>query len=239
MRDQPPDEDLTVEIVFDPACPWCFIGKRRFEQALAARPHVQPRLRWRPFLLHPDMPEGGLPRRDYLARRYGGEARARRVLRAISDAGQSSQIHFAFDHIRRAPSSVDAHRLVRFADSVGLAHTAVEALFRGHFVDGRDIGDRRVLVDIGDEIGLEKTTLAIYLDSDADVLAIHEDHEGAALSGVSGVPTFIFNGGLVIAGAQEPRILAKMLDVARETVGFGVAAEVTSPAPPQRRPDRP
>lgn len=217
MQDRERATSISVEIVFDPACPWCFIGKRRFEQALASRPDIVANIAWWPFLLHPDMPSRGLPRRDYLTRRYGGETRVRRVLRAITEAGQSSRIAFAFDTMHRAPSSIDAHRLVRFAEAEGRQHAAVEALFHEHFVRGRDIGDRAVLVEIGREIGLDGQTLGIYLASDADVAWVHDAHARAGRAGVTGVPSFVFNGAFVIAGAQEPRILAKMLDVARES----------------------
>lgn len=220
---------IPVEIVFDPACPWCFIGKRRFEQALARRPGVVAEVVWRPFLLHPDMPMEGLPRRDYLTRRYGGETRVRRVLRAITEAGQSTRITFAFDSIRRAPSSVDAHRLVRFAEAEGQQHVAVEALFHEHFVRGRDIGDRAVLLDIGREIGLDRDALGIYLASGADVEWVHDEHVRATRAGISGVPSFVVADGLVIAGAQESRILAKLLDVARESARAAAATERAQP----------
>ncbi len=217
MQDGQSATSIAVDVVFDPACPWCFIGKRRFEQALANRPDVVANVAWRPFLLHPDMPSRGLPRRDYLTRRYGGETRVRRVLRAITEAGQSSRIAFAFDTMHRAPNSIDAHRLVRFAEAEGLQHAAVEALFHEHFVRGRDIGDAAVLVAIGREIGLDGEALGIYLSSEADIAWVREEHARAGRVGVTGVPSFIFNGAFVIAGAQEPRILAKMLDVARES----------------------
>ena len=216
MEDRRPASVISVEIVFDPTCPWCYIGKRRLERALAKRPSLTVRLLWRPFLLNPDIPAAGLPRDDYLNRKYGGSARVRRVLRAISDAGQSSRIDFAFDRIRRTPSSVNAHRLVRFADAEGLAHAAVEALFHAYFLFGRDIGDRGVLVDVGAGIGLDPHALGIYLASDADVAFVHREHSRAARLGISGVPTFVMSGNLLIAGAQEPRVLASMLDVARE-----------------------
>ena len=216
MEDRRSATTISVEIVFDPACPWCFIGKRRFEQALASRPGVVADIVWSPFLLHPDMPSGGLPRRDYLTRRYGGEARVRRVLRAISEAGQSSRIDFAFESMGRAPNPVDAHRLIRFAEAEGLQHVAVEAVYNEHFVRGRDIGSRSVLLDVGARIGVDPDALGIYLATDADITWVHEEHRRASRSGVTGVPTFVFNGTLVVAGAQEPRVLAKMLDVARE-----------------------
>ncbi len=206
-------EILSITIVFDLACPWCFIGKRRLEQAMAERPGLRCRRRWWPFLLHPDLPSEGIDRAAYLARRYGNEARARRVLRGLADAGQSTRIDFAFDRIQRTPNTVNAHRLVRFAEAHGLADAAVDAVFSSHFVDGRDIGDNATLLDLGRDVGLDVDALSLYLASNAGLVDVHEEYAEAARQGLSGVPTFVFAGQFVVGGAQDAKVLARMLDV--------------------------
>jgi predicted DsbA family dithiol-disulfide isomerase len=212
-----PDEgrSILVEIVFDPACPWCYIGKRRLERALAMRPDLRPVLKWWPFLLNPEMPDEGIDRTTYLVRKYGSETRVGRIYGAIAEVGQSVEIDFAFDRIRRAPSTVNAHRLVRFAAARGLADAVVEALFFGYFISARDVGAISVLVDIGAELGLDAAALKRYLESDEDVALIYEENARAHRLGVNGVPSFVFGGFSIISGAQEPKVLARMLDVTR------------------------
>jgi len=205
---------MKIEVIFDPGCPWCYIGKRRLEQALALRPHVTPQIGWWPFLLNPDLPPEGLDRSTYLVRKFGSEARVGRVFGAIADAGQSVEIDFAFERIRRTPSTVDAHRLIRRAGEAGKGQAAVEALFYEHFVNGRNVGDIDVLVRVAKGLGLAAPATRRYLESDEDVALIQDENARAHRLGVNAVPTFVFNGEMVISGAQEPRVLARMLDVA-------------------------
>ncbi len=206
---------IVVEVVFDPACPWCYIGKRRLERALAMRPDIKPVLKWWPFLLNPEMPAEGIDRTSYLLRKYGSETRVGRIYGAIAEVGQSVEIDFAFDRIRRAPNTVNAHRLVRFAGAQGRAEAAVEALFHGYFIDARDVGRIPVLVEIGAELGLDSRALKRYLESGEDAEVIYEENARAHRLGVNGVPSFVFGRSFVISGAQEPKVLARMLDVAR------------------------
>ncbi len=216
--------DLTIDVVFDPTCPWCFVGKRRLEAALRQRPRLSPRLRWWPFLLDPDMPREGMDRQSYVVRRYGSRDRAKRACRVILEAGQAAGIAFAFDAIRRAPRSLDAHRLVRCADTVGRAGQAVEMLFSAHLVDGLDIGDPDVLVEIGTRLGLDAPGLRAHLSGDADVEPIQREDARARRLGIGGVPSFVFNDTMTIAGAQDAQVLVRMLDVSRESVGAVAAS---------------
>ena len=212
---------MHIEIIFDAVCPWCYIGKRRLEKALALRPHIRATARWRPFLLNPEMPPEGIDRTAYLIRKFGSEARVRHVYGAIGEAGESVEIDFAFERIRRTPSTVDAHRLVRFAERSDRATDAVEALFLAYFVDGHDIGDTGVLTGIGEALGLDPGPLRTYLTGDEDVALIHEENTRAHGLGINGVPAFVFNRDMVISGAQEPQVLARMLDAAHEVGGGG------------------
>lgn len=208
---------MRIQIIFDPGCPWCYIGKRQLERALAMRPDTRPHLEWWPFLLNPDLPPEGIDRTTYLIRKFGSEARVGRIHVAIADVGQSVEIDFAFDRIRRTPNTVNAHRLIRFAGLYKRADRMVEALYFNHFVRGRDIGDVGVLIQIGSEIDLDPRLLRMYLRSDADLAMIYAENARAHRLGINGVPAFVFNGALVTCGAQEPAVLARIIDVARES----------------------
>jgi predicted DsbA family dithiol-disulfide isomerase len=203
---------LRIDVIFDSVCPWCYIGKRRLEKALALRPGLDPDIAWRPFLLNPEMPPDGIERTLYLVRKFGSEARVRRVYGAIAEAGLSEEIDFAFDSIRQTPNSVDSHRLARFAGAK--AGDAVEALFQAYFLRGENIGDVDVLVGIGAGIGLNKRDLRAYLESDADIDDVLAENARAHRLGITGVPAYVIDGEMVISGAQDPAILARVMDVA-------------------------
>ena len=204
---------MRIDVIFDSVCPWCYIGKRRLEKALALRPGLEPDIAWRPFLLNPDMPPDGVERALYLVRKFGSEARVRRVYGAIAEAGQSEEIDFAFDSIRQTPNSVDSHRLVRFAGEA--AGDAVEALFQAYFLRGANIGERDVLVGIGTGIGLDGGPLRAYLESDADIDEVLAENARAHRLGINGVPAYVIDGEMVISGAQDPAVLARVMDVAQ------------------------
>ena len=164
----PPKARLGIEIVYDLVCPWCFLGARRLMRTLRRRPDLLFELTWRPFLLNPDMPRLGMARPDYVVRKFGGEDRARRLYASIADIGRAEGVPFRFERIRRTPSSVDAHRLVRYASRFGRADEMVEALFSAHFTDGRDIGDHGVLLGIAQACGLDAVAVRRFLASDAE-----------------------------------------------------------------------
>ena len=208
---------MEIHIIFDIVCPWCYIGKRRLEMALSMRPQIRVKPNWRPFLLNPEMPPEGIDRTAYLVKKFGSESRTNRIYGTIGEAGQSVEIDFAFERIGKTPNSVDSHRLVRFAHERGLADEVVEALFVEFFINGRDIGDLRVLTEIGAANGLDAQEVKAYLNTDADVGAIHDENVRAHRLGINGVPSFAFNKKFVISGAQEPQVLARMLDAALAT----------------------
>jgi len=206
---------MQLDVIFDTVCPWCYIGKRRLERALALRPGAHVRINWRPFMLNPDMPPDGIDRTAYLIKKFGSETRVRRVYGAIGEAGQSVEIDFAFDRIRRTPNSVASHRLIRHAGrSIDVA-PLVERLFEAYFIDGVDIGDTDTLAGIGEEFGLDRAQVKRYLDSTADVAEIYEENARAHRLGINGVPAFAFEGNMVISGAQEPEVLVRVLDAAK------------------------
>jgi predicted DsbA family dithiol-disulfide isomerase len=209
-----PPARLTVEVVHDLVCPWCYLGLRRLARTLRRRPDLLTDITWRPFLLNPDMPRAGLPRADYVVRKFGGEDRARRLYASITEIGRAEGVNFRFERIRRTPSSVDAHRLVRWAATQGGDAEIVEALFAAHFSDGRDIGDVQVLAAIATACGLDGLSARTFLLGDAETDGVHAENLRAHRLGINGVPCFVVGGRHAIAGAQEPEVLERLLDVA-------------------------
>ena len=210
----PPRARLAIEVVHDLVCPWCFLGLRRLTRALRRRPDLAADMVWRPFLLNPDMPRVGMPRADYVVRKFGGEERARRLYASIAEIGRAEGLQFRFDRIRRTPSSVDAHRLVRWAAGYGSGAELVEALFGAHFTDGRDIGDAHVLAAVAQSCGLDAGEALRFLHGDTEVDAVHAENLRAHRLGINGVPCFVIGGRHAIAGAQEPEVIERLLDVA-------------------------
>ncbi|WP_170984778.1 DsbA family oxidoreductase [Roseomonas sp. AR75] len=210
----PPRSRLQIEVVFDLVCPWCYLGTHRLRRTLRSRPDLAADIAWRPFLLNPDIAPGGLARQDYLMRKFGGEERARRLHATIAELGRVEGLRFAFDRIRRIPPSLDAHRLVRMADRQGLADAAVEAVFRSYFQEGLDIGDQDMLAAIAGSIGMDPQATRRALASVQEAEAVHADNLRAHRLGINGVPCFVVQGRHAIAGAQEPEVLERLLDVA-------------------------
>jgi predicted DsbA family dithiol-disulfide isomerase len=210
----PPRARVAIEVVFDLVCPWCFLGARRLRRMLRNRPDLSADIIWRPFLLHPYLAPQGVARQDYLARRFGGEERARRVHGTMAELGRQEGIAFRFDRIRRIPHSLDAHRLVRWAARFGAADCVVDALFQAYFTAGADLGDPSVLAAIAAGQDLDAAAARRFLASGAEVEAVHADNLRAHRLGINGVPCFVIAGRHAIAGAQEPEVLERLLDVA-------------------------
>jgi predicted DsbA family dithiol-disulfide isomerase len=205
---------MRIDIVFDTVCPWCFVGKRRFDRALRLRPNAAPEIRYRSFLLNPDLPAQGVDRREYLDRKFGGSQQYDRIVEALVFTGKGEGINFALDKIKRTPNSANSHRLVRLAQTVGRQHEAVEMLFTAYFERGLDIGNIEVLVRLAEEAGIERSMAYAHLSSENDVNAVYTENARMHRLGITGVPCYIFNESRAIAGAQEPDILVKMLDMA-------------------------
>jgi predicted DsbA family dithiol-disulfide isomerase len=210
----PPKARLTLEVVHDLVCPWCYLGTRRLIRTIRRRPDLLVDLIWRPFLLNPDMPRLGMARSDYVVRKFGGEDRARRLYASITEIGRAEGVQFRFDRMRRTPSSIDAHRLARWSARFGRADEVVEALFAAHFADGRDLGDPGVLCAIATSCGLDPADARAMLASDAELDGVHADNLRAHRLGINGVPCFVVAGRHAIAGAQEPEVIERLLDVA-------------------------
>ncbi len=206
---------MFIDFIFDPVCPWCFIGKRRLNQACALRPGTVPEIRWRHFMLNPEMPDEGMDRTAYLIKKFGSEARVRRFYGSLNEAGRSVEAGFDFERIRLTPNTMNAHRLIHYAAGSGKAEEMLDALFHGYFINVMDIGNIGVLTDIGKSIGFSARALADYLNGLEGVEDVLEDNAKVHRLGVNSVPSFAFNGHMLIAGAQEPKVLARLLDAAK------------------------
>lgn len=207
---------IHIDIFSDTICPWCLIGKRRLEKALAERPGLEVAIHWRTFQLNPQMPEEGMDRQTYLSMKFGGAENAGLVYDRIREAGAEEGVDFAFEAIKRTPNTIASHRLIRWAAGQDKETDLVEALFQAYFFRGEDIGDPEVLVAAAESVGLDPMESRAFLESDALKAELREEDRQARGLGIDGVPCFIFNGRHALAGAQPPKILAQMLDLARE-----------------------
>jgi predicted DsbA family dithiol-disulfide isomerase len=223
---------MQIDIISDTVCPWCYIGKRRLERALAQRDDIEVEITWRPFQLNPDMPEGGLDRETYLNAKFGGRERATQIYDAIRQAGGGEGIDFSFDKIVRTPNTIDSHRLIHWAGEAGLQDAVVEVLFRRYFEEGADIGDREALVAIGAEAGLDGDELKQRFERGDDAELVAAQDVNARQMGVSGVPFFIIGGKYAVSGAQDPSVFLQVLDlVARGGDEAETEAESEAEAP--------
>ncbi|MDF1747652.1 MAG: DsbA family oxidoreductase [Alphaproteobacteria bacterium] len=214
---------ITIDVFSDPICPWCYIGKKRLDAALAARPDLPVSVRWRAFQLNPDMPRDGMDRQSYLSAKFGGEDRASEVYGQIQRVGAQVGIDFQFDRIPRTPSTLNAHRLIRYAQrpDVDKAEGLMPALFQAYFMEGKDIGDISVLLDIAESLGLNRPEVQEYLNSRAEEDEVQAEDVFARRLGIGGVPCFIIDGKYALSGAQEPEAFLPLLDMAVQEQAAG------------------
>jgi predicted DsbA family dithiol-disulfide isomerase len=207
-------EPLTIDVVSDVVCPWCYLGEKRLEAALAEEtgPVV---VRWRPYQLDPTIPEGGLDRKAYMEKKFGRDGRLQAVHDRLVALGAEVGLSFQFDRIERAPNTLDAHRLIRWAASSGRQGEAADRLFEAYFVQGRDVGNRAVLLEVAAAAGLDAALVARLLEEGADVEAVRGEIAQAQAMGVTGVPFFIFGGRIGLPGAQEVEVMKQAIAEAR------------------------
>lgn len=203
---------VKLDILSDPICPWCFIGKAQLERALEARPDHPFAIEWHPFQLNPDMPAGGVDRRAYLEEKFGGKERAVKIYAQVAQHAEAAGLTINFEAMERTPNTLNAHRLIHWAGIEGAQTPVVSALMRAYFQEGRDIGDRDVLADIADEAGLDAAVIRKLLDTDADLDEIRARDAAAREMGVSAVPTFIVAGKHAVPGAQPTEVWLKVID---------------------------
>jgi predicted DsbA family dithiol-disulfide isomerase len=201
---------LSVDVVSDVVCPWCFIGKRRLEKA-AGISAVPLGIRWRPYQLDPTIPPEGKSRRAYLEGKFGSLDRIRTMHERIAEIGAAEGIAFAFDRIAVSPNTLDAHRLIHWAKEAGAEGAVVEALFRAYFVEGRDIGDHAVLAEVAAAAEMDGGAVASRLASSEDREAVRQEIDWARQIGITGVPTFILAGRYALVGAQPAETIAEAI----------------------------
>ncbi|MEL7480165.1 MAG: DsbA family oxidoreductase [Pseudomonadota bacterium] len=215
-------QKIALEMVSDLVCPWCWLGLRRLKAAVDTVPDIETEIYFRPYQLDPHVPEEGMEYRAYMKAKFGPDAhegsehdasknRWRQMRTALEEYGAAEGIPFDFDNIPKRPNTVNAHRLVHWAQGQGLGLTAKEALFKAYFTDHRDIGDKAVLADIAAEIGLDRDIVEKLLASEADKDKIAEESQLFMQMGVRGVPTFIGNRAIAVQGAETAEKLAKLI----------------------------
>ncbi len=216
-------EPITIDVISDVVCPWCFIGKKRLEKALALSdaPVV---VRWHPFQLDPTIPPAGKSRRDYLEGKFGDPQRIAKMHAQITEVGKAEGIDFAFDRITVSPNTLDAHRLVRWAGEARIQEAVVEALFRAYFIEGRDIGDHHVLADVAQGAGMDGAEVKARLASDEDREPVAREIAHTQQIGVTGVPTFVLLGRYGLVGAQPPETIVEALESLAAQSGASDAA---------------
>lgn len=207
---------LRIDIFSDTVCPWCYLSKRRFDLALAERPQYEPRITWRAFELNLDFPPEGVERKWFIAKRVGDPTRFAQTQESLGLLGQAVGINFHFELIRLVPNTRRAHLLILHARRFGLQSEISERIMRAYFQEGCDIGDIDELVRLGAEVGLEANDSrnAIVLRTGQDSVIAAERH--AAALGITGVPTYIFDGRYTMSGAQEVPTLVRVLDQVAE-----------------------
>lgn len=213
---------MRIDIYADTICPWCLIGKRRLERALAERPQRDVAITWRAFQLNPNMPQEGMERSHYMELKFGGADRARQVYEPVLAAGAAEGIAFAFDRMLRTPNTALSHRLVRYATAQGRGEAAMEAVFQAYFTEAQDIGDTGVLLEVGEAIGLERPGLEAFLGGTEGLLEVLAEDARAREIGIQGVPTYIFAQQYVLSGAHPPEVLFQLFDLANRD---GAAAD--------------
>ncbi|HBQ37127.1 MAG TPA: polyketide biosynthesis protein [Rhodobacteraceae bacterium] len=202
---------IKLDIISDPICPWCYIGKAYLDRALAAHPDHPFSIEWQPFQLNPDMPASGMDRRAYLELKFGGKAAAVKVYAEIAEKAEDAGLEIDFAAIKRTPNTINAHRLIHWAGIEGRQAFVVAALFKAYFVEGRDIGADGVLCNIAQDSGMDGDMVERLLKTGADIADIRNRDAHSREIGVSGVPTFILANQKVLSGAQPAQLWGQVI----------------------------
>lgn len=203
---------VKLDIMSDPICPWCYIGKANLDRALAQRPDHPFLITWHPFQLNPEMPKDGMDRRAYLEGKFGGKDGAIKAYAPVVEHAEKAGLNINFEGIKKTPNTLDAHRLIHWAGIEGHQNAVVDALFTAYFVEGRDIGDADVLADIADSCGMDASVVLRLLGTDEDQRDIVDRDAAARGMGVTSVPTFIVASQHAVPGAQPTELWLQVLD---------------------------
>jgi predicted DsbA family dithiol-disulfide isomerase len=215
---------LAIDMVSDVVCPWCYVGKRLLELAIAAKAEIPVEVRFRPYFLNPWVPPEGMSRRDYLVAKFGSVERYNSRNDRVAEAAASLGLPYAGDRIKRQPNTLDCHRLILWAGEAGHAAEMKQRLMTLYFAEGGDLTDRGVLVRAAGDCGLDAAAVRARLGSDADAELVAREAQTAQESGIEGVPCFIFGGMIAVSGARPPEHLAAAMERAAEELARRVAA---------------
>jgi predicted DsbA family dithiol-disulfide isomerase len=221
------DTSISIDVVSDVVCPWCYIGHKRLDKALAATSGIDVTVRWRPFQLDPTIPPEGKDRKAYMLAKFGSEQKLREIHARIMPLGAAEGIAFDFDAITRSPNTLDAHRLIRWAGAAGpeVQNRLVRNLFQSYFEKGQDTGDAAVLVEAAREAGMDAAVVESLLPTDADREAVATEAATASRMGITGVPCFLLEGKYAVMGAQDEGTLA---DAIRQISAAKARGEIQS-----------
>lgn len=210
-------QPVRIDVVSDIVCPWCFIGKHRLEKAIALNPDIPVEVHWRPYFLNDWIPREGISREQYLTTKFGSPERYKGIAQRVSAAAAAEGLTYAMDKISRQPNTLDAHRLIRWADEIGKAAEMKQRLMDLYFTEGADLTNHTVLAQAAADIGLDAEATRKALASDKDVAEIEREALSAKEAGIDGVPCFIFGGKFAISGAQAPEDLAEAIERMAQT----------------------
>ncbi len=216
---------LPIDMVSDVVCPWCFIGKRRLEKAIALRPDIPVEVRFRPYFLNPWVPREGMSREQYLTTKFGSPDRYRAIAQRVASAAAAEGLTYALDKIVRQPNTLDCHRLILWAGESGNAASMKQRLMELYFGQGGDLSDRDVLVEAAAGCGLDGELMRNRLAGEEDIERIESEANSAKAAGIDGVPCFILGGVIAVQGAQTPEHLAQAIDRGAEEYAKRQAAE--------------
>ena len=208
----PDNQPVRIDVVSDVVCPWCFIGKHRLEKALALRPDVPVEVHYRPYFLNDWIPREGISREEYLTTKFGSVDRYKGIAQRVAAAAAAEGLVYASDKMKRQPNTLDCHRLIRWAETIGKAPAMKQKLMDLYFTQGADLTDHETLVKAAADLGLDAKTVRDGLASDKDVAEIEQEALAAKEAGIDGVPCFIFGGKFAVSGAQSPEYLADAID---------------------------
>lgn len=204
-------QPVRIDVVSDVVCPWCFIGKRRLEKAIALTPNTPVEVHWRPYFLNEWIPREGISREKYLTTKFGSAERYKGIAQRVSAAAAAEGLTYAMDKISRQPNTLDAHRLIRWAGGIGKAGEMKQRLMDLYFTEGADLTNHAVLVQAAADVGLDAEDIREALASDQDVADVEQEAISAKEAGIEGVPCFIFGGKFAVSGAQAPEDLAEAI----------------------------
>jgi predicted DsbA family dithiol-disulfide isomerase len=210
-------EPLQIDVVSDVVCPWCFIGKRRLEKAIALRPEIPVEVNFRPYFLNPWVPRGGISREEYLTKKFGSVERYSGIAQRVAAAAAEEGLVYALDKLRRQPNTLDSHRVILWAKKTGAQGCVKQRLMDFYFTDGADLSDPEVLVRAAGSCGMDEEEVRRLLATETDVEEVTRQAESARSAGIDGVPTFIFGSAYSTSGAQPAETLAEIIgNVAEE-----------------------